>query len=83
MEERMSHCTRHNIYNPLCHDCREAGLTHTSTLLDDDEDVIQPISTLTAASETLFPADTTTFDPPADSFSGFDGGDSGGGGADF
>jgi hypothetical protein len=34
----MAHCERHPLYNPNCHDCREASLTKTrALLLDDDE----------------------------------------------
>jgi hypothetical protein len=33
----MAHCERHPLYNPNCHDCREASLTKTRALLLDDE----------------------------------------------
>jgi hypothetical protein len=82
----MPHCTRHSLYNPNCHDCREASLAHTRRQLDEDDDQSSAASILlTSALEDSTPTfDTTIPDTPADTSSDFDsfgGGDSGGGGA--
>jgi hypothetical protein len=82
----MSHCKIHQFHHPGCHDCREASLTHTNALLDDDQP--SAASTLLVSAledvptfDTSTPAfNDSTPDPPS-SDSPFDGGDSGGGGA--
>lgn len=78
----MPHCQRHHIYNPNCHDCREASLTHTSSLLDDDQPSAASILlTQDDTIDTSLPSfDTTLSSDPVPDSSPFDGGSSGGGG---
>ena len=71
----MSHCPRHSIYNPNCHDCREVSLTHTSSILDEDDQPSAASILLVSALEDV--PTVTVDDTPA---SPFDDGASGGAG---
>jgi uncharacterized membrane protein YgcG len=91
----MQHCNQHAYFNPLCQACRRHRDADNETITSNyvsSDDYTSPIFSDNLASSSQSDP-TPSFDTPSDSsstssdsgssFDGFDGGSSGGGGADF